>query len=134
MLLECQQYCGLVFDGTAEAEPRGQRDAARGLQWHVAEVESDQAEASAFEQQVGGAKKLLQRVLSLARSGLSEPESCLGRFLFDVWFLERILSATHPKQAIQFYSGGGDGAGIKGVAGIDDYAEFAAARGGGEGG
>ena len=67
LLLEGQQDRGLVFDGAAEAEPGGQRDTARGLGRKVADVEDDQAKASAFEQQVGGAEKLLQTAFGGAR-------------------------------------------------------------------
>lgn len=49
-----------MLDGATEAEPRGQRDAARGLQRQIGEVENDQAEASAFEKQVGRAQDLLE--------------------------------------------------------------------------
>jgi hypothetical protein len=65
MLLDGKQDGGLVFDGAAEAEPRGQRDAACCLWRQIAEIEDDQAEASAFEKQVGGAQDLLQAVLCL---------------------------------------------------------------------
>ena len=51
-----------MLDGAAEAEPCGQRNAACGLVRQVAEVENDQAEASAFEQEIGGAKDLLETV------------------------------------------------------------------------
>ena len=50
VLLDRQQDCGFVFYRAAEAEPCGQRDAAGGLWRQVAEIEDDQAEASAFEQ------------------------------------------------------------------------------------
>ncbi len=63
MLFDCEQDGGLVFNGAAEAEPRGQRDAAGGLRRQVGEVEDDQAEASAFEQQVGGAQDLLEALV-----------------------------------------------------------------------
>src|SRR5215510_8937048 len=56
LLLDREKDCGLVFDGATEAEPRGQRNSARGLRWNAGQVEDDQAKASAFEQQVGGAE------------------------------------------------------------------------------
>ncbi len=55
-----------MLDGAAEAEPGSQRDTARGLRGYVADVEDDQAEASAFEQQVGGTQKLLETAFGLA--------------------------------------------------------------------
>ena len=66
-----------MLDGAAEAEPCGQRDAARGLRRQVAEIEDDQAEASAFEQQIGGAQDLLQAVLGLPRVRAIDFESGL---------------------------------------------------------
>ena len=66
VLLDREQDGGFVLDGAAEAEPCGQRDAAGGLRREVGEVEDDQAEASAFEQQVGGAEDLLEAVERVA--------------------------------------------------------------------
>jgi len=57
-----------MFDGAAEAEPCGQRDAACGLMRYVGEIEEDQAEASAFEKQVGGAEDLLEAMFGLIGS------------------------------------------------------------------
>ena len=56
-----------MFDGAAEAEPCSQWNAAGGLRGKVGEVEDDEAEASAFEQQVGGAEDLLETVFGLRR-------------------------------------------------------------------
>jgi hypothetical protein len=67
VLLDGEQDRGLVFNGAAEAEPGGERDAAGGLGRQVGEVEDDQAEASAFEQKVGGAEDLLEAMFGLAR-------------------------------------------------------------------
>ena len=51
--------------GAAEAEPGGERDAARRGMRYVGEIQHDQAKASALEQQVGGAEDLLKAVLGL---------------------------------------------------------------------
>ncbi len=72
-----------MLDGAAEAEPCGQRNAARGLGRQVAEIENDEAEASAFEQEIGGAKNLLETVLGLARGILSR--SFFQFFFSDTW-------------------------------------------------
>ena len=66
LLLDAEQDGGLVFDGPAESEPRGQRDTACRLRWDIGKVEDDQAEASAFEQQVGSAEDLLQAMFRVA--------------------------------------------------------------------
>ena len=55
-----------MLNGAAKAEPCGQRNAAGGLRGYLGEVEDDQAEASAFEQEVGGAEDLLKTILGLA--------------------------------------------------------------------
>src|SRR5215468_3754885 len=70
LLLDAEQDREFVFDSAAEPEPCGQRDAARGLRRNVGEVEDDQAEASAFEEQVGGAEDLLQAVFGVALGGI----------------------------------------------------------------
>ena len=75
---------GVYSIGAAKAEPRGQRDAARGLRRQVAEIEDDQAEASAFEQQVGGAEDLLQAMVGLREA-----------FSFTFIFLRTHFSVKH---------------------------------------
>ena len=62
-----------MLDRTAEAEPCGQRNTARRLRRKVGEIEDDQAEASAFEQQVGGAEGLLEAVLGSAGNIMLSP-------------------------------------------------------------
>ena len=60
-----KQDSGLVLDGAAEAEPCRERDAAGGLRRQVSEIEDNEAEASAFEQQVGGAENLFEAALGI---------------------------------------------------------------------
>src|SRR5271170_1234166 len=94
-----------MLHGAAETEPRGQRDAARGLLRQIAKIESDQSETSAFEQQVGSTQKLFQALL---------------------W---GIFSAAHPQQSIQFDSRRGGRLRIESITGIHQHAAFSAPRG-----
>src|SRR2546421_6340557 len=105
VLFHGQQHSGGMFHGTAVAEPRGQRDAARCLQWQITEVESNQSKAATFEKHVGGAQKLLQSILVFLRSSLGEPESRLGGSFFRL-SLWRTFSTTHPQEAIQSHTCG----------------------------
>src|SRR5271167_3133635 len=63
LLLDDQQNGGRELYRTAKTEPSGQRDIARRLRRQIAQIEDNHSEASAVEQQIGGAQNLFQTLL-----------------------------------------------------------------------
>src|ERR1017187_1624347 len=93
------QHGGGMFHGAAQAKPRGERNAVRGGERGVAQVQHDHAETAALDQQVGGF------------------EGSLG------------AAGTNPNQPLQLHASRGGRRRVKGVLGIHQRANFFARGG-----